>query len=144
MNPLHFAGWENYVRESFFQYMSDSEKNSFIQYLVSESRKKSQQNGCLQETIDDFSDGLRVMQLTLDKIESSQDATHAEKLQLNAQLSVKCAHLKSMQSELQKVLSEATKYRGLYEVLRDEKFVGTSQKSVKSRPETGRDDGKDD
>lgn len=88
MNPLHFAGWENYVRESFFQYMSDSEKNSFIQFLVSESRKKSCQNDCLQKTIDDLSDRLRVMQLTLDKIESSQEATHAEKLQLNTKLPI--------------------------------------------------------
>lgn len=49
-----------------------------------------------------------------------------------------------MQSELKKSLREAAKYRGLYEVLRDEKFVGTSQKSGKSRQETGRDDDKDD
>lgn len=49
-----------------------------------------------------------------------------------------------MQSELQKALREAAKYRGLYEVLRNEKFVGTSQKSLKSRPEAGRDDDKDE
>lgn len=68
--------------------MSDSDKNSFIQYLASESRKKSQQNDCLQKTIEDISDRLRAMHLTLDKIESSQDATHAEKLQLNTKLSI--------------------------------------------------------
>lgn len=124
--------------------MSDCEKNSFIQFLVSESRKKTQQNDCLQKTIDDLSDRLRGMQLTLDKIESSQDATRAENLKLNAQLSGQGAHLKSMQSELKKSLRETAKYRGLYDVLRDEKFVGTSQKSVKSRPEAGRDDDKDD
>lgn len=50
-----------------------------------------------------------------------------------------------MQSELKKSLREIAKYHGLYEVLRDEKFVGTSQKSSgKSRPEAGRDDGKGD
>lgn len=67
--------------------MSDSEKNSFILFLVSESRKKTQQNDCLQKTIDDLSDRLHGMQLTLDKIESAQHATHDENIKLNAQLS---------------------------------------------------------
>lgn len=124
--------------------MSDSEKNSFIQFLVSDSRNKSRQNNCFQQTIDDLSERIRVMQQTLEKIESSQDATHAENLQLTAQLSNQCTCLKSMRSELQKAFGEAAKYRGLYEVFRNEKFVGTSQKSLKSRPEAGRDDDKDE
>lgn len=124
--------------------MSDSKKKSFIQFLVSEPRNKSRQNDCLQKTFDDLSDRLRVMQLTLDKIKGSQNATHAENLQLTAQLSDQCACLKSMRSELQKTLGEVAKYRVLYEVLRNEKFVGTSQKSLTSCPEAGRDDNKDD
>lgn len=125
--------------------MSDSEKTSFIQFLVAESHKKDQQNHHLQQTIDAQGERLSIMQLTLDKIESAQHATHDENAKLNAQLSRQGASLKSMQSELKKSLRETAKYRGLYEVLRDEKFVGTSQKSSgKSRPEAGRDDGKGD
>lgn len=45
---------------------------------------------------------------------------------------------------MKNALRESAKYRGLYEVLRDEKFVGTSQKSGKSRSEVGRDDDKDE
>lgn len=124
--------------------MSNSEKNSFIQFLVAESYKKDQQIDRLQQTIDAQGQRQSVMQLTLDKIESAQHATRDENIKLNAQLSRQGASLKSMQSELKKSLREAAKYRGLYEVLRDEKFAGTSQKSGKSRSEAGRDDDKDD
>lgn len=106
--------------------MSNSEKNSFIQFLVAESHKKDQQNNHLQQTIDAQGERLCGMQLTLDKIESAQHATGDENIKLNAQLSRQGASLKSMQSELKKALREAAKFRGLYEVLRDEKFVGTS------------------
>ena len=131
--------------------MSDSEKISFIQFLVAESPKKDQQNGHLQQTIDAQGKRLSSMQLTLDKIESAQHATRYENIKLNAQLVLQSKNLKKLQSDsttnskaLNKTLLEAAKYRGLYEVLRDEKFVGTSQKSGKSRPEAGRDDDKDD
>lgn len=129
---------------SFNDDMSDSKKNSFIQFFVSESRNKSRKNDCLQKKIDDLSDRLRVIQQTLDKKESSQDATHTENLKLTAQLSDQCACLKSMQSKLQKSLHEAAKYRVFYELLRNEKFVGTSKKSLKSRLEAGRDNDKDE
>ncbi len=124
--------------------MSDTEKNSFIQFLAAESHRKDQQNSRLQKTIDDQGERLNAMQLTLEKIESAQHATREENIKLNAQLSGQGASLKSMQSELKKSLRETAKYRSLYEVLRDEKFVGTSQKSGKSRPAVGRDDDKDD
>ena len=99
---------------------SDTEKNSFIQFLAAESHRKDQQNSRLQKTIDDQGERLSAMQLTLDKIESAQHATRDENIKLNAQLSGQGASLKSMQSELNKALSEAAKYRSLYEVLRDE------------------------
>lgn len=131
--------------------MSNSEKNSFIQFLVAESYKKDQQIDRLQQTIDAQGERQSVMQLTLDKIESAQHATRDENIKLNAQLVLQSKNLKKLQSDsttnskaLNKALREAAKYRGLYEVLRDEKFVGTSQKSGKSRPEAGRDDDKDD
>ncbi|WP_321424510.1 hypothetical protein [uncultured Bacteroides sp.] len=60
-------------------------------------------------------------------------------------------NLKKLQSDstansqaLNKALREAGKYRSLYEVLRDEKFVGSSQKKRKSTPASGRDDDNDD
>lgn len=124
--------------------MSDIEKNSFIQFLVAESHKKDQQNNRLQKTIDDLADRLSGMQLTLDNIQSSQEMTRDENTKLDAQLSVQGRCLKSMQIELKKALREADKYKGLYEVLRDEKFVGTSQRIKKSPRASGRDDDKDE
>ncbi|MFA6779564.1 MAG: hypothetical protein WCU80_07285 [Paludibacteraceae bacterium] len=67
--------------------MSNSEKNSFIQFLVAESNKKDQQIDHLQQTIDAQGERLSGMQLTLDKIESAQHATRDENIKLNAQLS---------------------------------------------------------
>jgi hypothetical protein len=131
--------------------MSDTEKNSFIQFLAAESHRKDQQNSRLQKTIDDQGERLNAMQLTLEKIESAQHATRDENIKLNAQLLLQSKNLKKLQSDsaansqaLNKALREAAKYRSLYEVLRDEKFVGTSQKSGKSRPAVGRDDDKDE
>lgn len=79
---------------------------------------------------------MSAVQLTLDRIESEQHATRDENLQLHDQLTAQG----KLQSDLSKSLLEADKYRSLYEVLRDEKFVGASQKSVTSRGEHGRDD----
>ena len=124
--------------------MSDTEKNSFIQFLAAESHRKDQQNSRLQKTIDDQGERLNAMQLTLDNIQRSQEMTRDENIKLNAELLVQGRCLKSMQVELNKALREAAKYRSLYEVLRDEKFIGSSQKKRKSTPASGRDDDKDD
>ncbi len=51
--------------------MSDTEKNSFIQFLAAKSHRKDQQNSHLQKTIDDQGERLKAMQLTLDNIQSS-------------------------------------------------------------------------
>lgn len=123
--------------------MSDSEKTSFIQFLVAESRKKDEQIGCLQKTIDNLSAGQHTMQLTLDRIQKTQSETRDENVKLNAQLLAQGTHLKSIQCALKKAVVEADKYRSLYEVLRDEKFVGMSQKTQKSSAKQGRDDDKD-
>lgn len=123
--------------------MSDTEKNSFIQFLAAEFHRKDQQNSHLQKTIDDQGERLDAMQLTLDNIQSCQEMTRDENIKLNAQLLVKGRALKSMQVELKKALREADKYKVLYEVLRDEKFIGSSQKKRKSAPPSGRDDDKD-
>jgi hypothetical protein len=112
--------------------------------LAAESHRKDQQNSRLQKTIDDQGERLDAMQLTLDNIQSSQEMTRDENIKLNAQLLVQGRGLKSMQIELKKALREADKYKGLYEVLRDEKFIGSNQKKRKSTPASGRDDDKDD
>ena len=67
---------------------------------------------------------------TLDGIESEQHATRDENLRLHAQLTEQGESLKQQQSDLFKALLEADRYRSLYEVLRDEKLVGTSRKTV--------------
>lgn len=131
--------------------MSELEKNSFIQFLVTESHTKDLQNSSLQKTIDDLVDRLNTVQLTLDAIRSAQHDTLSENIKLNAQLVMQGNNLKKLSADscanakaLQKALREVDKYRSLYEVLRDEKFVGTSQKTRSSRPKSGRDDDKEE
>lgn len=118
--------------------MSDSEKISFIQFLESESHKKDDQIHRPQQTIDAQSERLSTMQDTLDCI---QRIARDENVWLHAQLAMQGDNLKKLQANskaLSRPVREAAKYRGLYKVLRDEKFSGTSQKSV--RPESGRDE----
>lgn len=69
---------------------------------------------------------MSAVQLTLDRNESEQYATRDENLPLHAQLTAQGENLKKFQSDLSRALLKADKYRSLYEVLRDEKFVGTS------------------
>ena len=129
--------------------MSDSEKTSFFQFLVTESQKKDQQISHLQKTIDSQGGRLNSMQVTLNNIESLLNEAQAQNSKLNTQLISQGEYLKEMQAgsqanakALKKALQQADKYKSLYEVLRHEKFVDTSQKFGKSRPEPGRDDNK--
>ena len=131
--------------------MSESEKESFINFLVSEFRKKDEQIGRLQDANDRQSESLSAMQKTLESIEEKLDASRktiesSEKTieRLHTQLTTQGNTLKSVESELKKSRREAEKYKSLYEVLKTEKFSQTSQSSKYSRRSSGRDDGKEE
>ncbi|MEG1545944.1 MAG: hypothetical protein RR371_01680 [Bacteroides sp.] len=79
--------------------MSELEKNSFIQFLVTESHKKDLQNSSLQKTIDDLVDRLNTVQLTLDAIRSAQHDTLSENIKLNAQLVMQGNNLKKLSAD---------------------------------------------
>lgn len=55
--------------------MSESEKESFINFVVSESRKKDEQIDRLQDANDRQSESLSAMQKTLESIEKKLDAS---------------------------------------------------------------------
>ena len=99
--------------------MSESEKESFINLVVSESRKKDEQIGRLQDANDRQSESLSAMQKTLKSIERKLDGSEETIGQLHIQLSNQGNILKSVESELKKSRKEAEKYKRLYEVLKN-------------------------
>ncbi|WP_106830634.1 hypothetical protein [Parabacteroides pacaensis] len=102
--------------------MSESEKESFINFVVSESRKKDERIDRLQDANDRQSESLSTMQKTLDSIEKKFDTSQKTIEQLHTQLNTLGGTLKSVESELKKFRREAEKYKSLYEVLKTEKF----------------------
>ena len=82
----------------------------------------------------------------LDDIENAQKATGYARCYQQSACRIEQdegSELVKTQKELRKSQREAKKYRELYEVLRDEKFVTKSQKSKQGKTK-GRDDDKDD
>ena len=90
----------------------------------------------LQATLDAISSQLAESNKMKEVLQKGFDNMHIQLDQMKNEL-VKT------QKELRKSQREAKKYKELYEVLRDEKFVTKSQKS-KQNKEKGRDDDKDD
>ena len=130
--------------------MTDSEKNDFINFIYGQLKEREAQNEALHAKLDAQMDRFDKLQATLDAISSqlAESNKMKEVLQkgfdnMQAQLIVMKDELVKTQKELRKSQREAKKYRELYEVLRDEKFVTKSQKSKQGKTK-GRDDDKDD
>ena len=130
--------------------MTDSEKNAFINFIYGQLKEREAQIETLHAKLDAQMDRFDKLQATLDAISSqfAESNKMKEVLQkgfdnMHAQLDQMKNELVKTQKELRKSQREAKKYKELYEVLRDEKFVSKSQKS-KQNKEKGRDDDKDD
>ena len=130
--------------------MTDSEKNDFINFIYGQLKEREAQNEALHAKLDAQMDRFDKLQSTLDTISSQLDESKRMKEDLQkgfdnmrAQLEQMKNELVKTQKELRKSQREAKKYKELYGVLRDEKFVTKSQKS-KQNKEKGRDDDKDD
>lgn len=131
--------------------MSDSEKVSFIEFMASMVKEKNLRNAELQKTIDRQSERLDRLQTSLDNIERMLKDSRNENKNLNGQLAEQGNVLRALYVELssntkalKQARREAEKYKSLYEVLKTEKFVSTSQKSNRDGAKPGRDDEKDD
>lgn len=129
--------------------MTDSEKNDFINFIYGQLKEREAQNEALHAKLDAQMDRFDKLQATLDAI--SDQLAESNKMKdvlqkgfdnMHAQLDQMKNELVKPQKDLRKSQREAKKYRELYEVLRDEKFVTKSQKSKRNKEE-GRDDDKD-